>query len=178
MWDEVVQKIQKLKALDSNFYIHGAETHRYRFNPVVKESVLESTEKRLGCRLPEALRRFYLEVGNGGAGPDWGLWKLEALREHKPDRPWKGVAYYDEQSEDENLEGLLTLMTRHPTYHNGIVTNGKDLGKIIAYEISFIMSENADGIVFIYEEGKDLVDVYNQWVDGALGHFGKAGTGN
>lgn len=35
--------------------------------------VVEEAEDLLGCRLPPLLRRLYLEVGNGGFGPGYGM---------------------------------------------------------------------------------------------------------
>lgn len=33
MWEEVVDKISKLRSLDHNFTVLGAEIHHYQFNP-------------------------------------------------------------------------------------------------------------------------------------------------
>lgn len=40
---------------------------------VASEEAVEEVEGMLGCRLPEPLRRLYLEVGNGGFGPGYGI---------------------------------------------------------------------------------------------------------
>ena len=42
-------------------------------HPVVAPGTLEEAESRLGFKLPILLRRLYLEVGNGGFGPSYGL---------------------------------------------------------------------------------------------------------
>src|SRR3712207_2542113 len=34
---------------------------------------IEAAEQKLGFKLPELLRELYLEVGNGGFGPSYGL---------------------------------------------------------------------------------------------------------
>jgi hypothetical protein len=39
--------------------------------------LIKSSEKRLGFRLPQLLRRIYTEVGNGGFGPFYGFLGLE-----------------------------------------------------------------------------------------------------
>jgi hypothetical protein len=41
--------------------------------PPLTEIELEEAESEIGFRLPELLRRIYLEVGNGGFGPSYGL---------------------------------------------------------------------------------------------------------
>jgi hypothetical protein len=45
--------------------------------PVTLEQVAEA-EQRLGFSLPTLLRQMYLEVGNGGFGPGYGLFSLTA----------------------------------------------------------------------------------------------------
>jgi hypothetical protein len=55
--------------------------------PVAPDSVAEA-ERILGFRLPELLRRLYIEVGNGGFGPIFGLIPLFAgLMEEGPGEP-------------------------------------------------------------------------------------------
>jgi SMI1/KNR4 family protein SUKH-1 len=44
--------------------------------PPVTERQLHDAEARLGFQLPKFLRTLYLEVGNGGFGPGYGLWGL------------------------------------------------------------------------------------------------------
>jgi hypothetical protein len=41
--------------------------------PPVPAKVLQQAEQRLGFQLPSLLRKLYLEVGNGGFGPGYGL---------------------------------------------------------------------------------------------------------
>ena len=52
---------------------------RHELHPPVSPSELDGSERRLGFRLPGLLSRLYLEVGNGGFGPGYGLL---ALNEH------------------------------------------------------------------------------------------------
>ena len=49
------------------------------FRPRRRASVrqVENAEQRLGFRLPELLRRIYLEVANGGFGPGYGVMGVE-----------------------------------------------------------------------------------------------------
>src|SRR5690349_21284200 len=41
--------------------------------PTVGEALIRETETLLGFELPMLLRRIYLEIGNGGCGPGYGL---------------------------------------------------------------------------------------------------------
>src|SRR5690348_994169 len=44
--------------------------------PPVSQEQLERCEASLGFRLPELLRRLFLEIGNGGFGPGYGLFPI------------------------------------------------------------------------------------------------------
>ncbi|HTK06756.1 MAG TPA: SMI1/KNR4 family protein [Ktedonobacteraceae bacterium] len=50
--------------------------HRQRNVPPVTIEALAQAEIQLGFALPSFLRRVYLEVGNGGFGPGYGLFSL------------------------------------------------------------------------------------------------------
>jgi hypothetical protein len=55
----------------------GAASHRYRLNPPLEPAELAAFEARHRVELPADYRRFLLESGNGGAGPDYGLRALD-----------------------------------------------------------------------------------------------------
>ncbi len=114
MWDEVLRKLAILKAYDPRFSTFGAENHRYVFKPPdPPEKVLEM-ENKLGVTFPPELRTFYLEVGNGNVGPDYGMYGIENLEGYRPDKAWMGCEWYDAQEGDyeETMTGLLVLMVR------------------------------------------------------------------
>jgi hypothetical protein len=62
--------------MDPAFKLFGASTHRYQFNPPLKPEELEAFEASQAVRLPEDYRDFLLNVGNGGAGPCYGIYPL------------------------------------------------------------------------------------------------------
>lgn len=47
--------------------------------PPATEAAVADTERRLGFALPDDLRRFYLEVADGGVGPGSGMYSLDEL---------------------------------------------------------------------------------------------------
>ena len=55
----------------------GAEHHHYRLNPPLPLEEIEAFEEKFDIRLPEDYRHFLLEVGNGGAGPAYGVLRLK-----------------------------------------------------------------------------------------------------
>src|SRR4051794_12049229 len=47
--------------------------HSRRRSPPASAKTLEVAERAIGFTLPELLRAIYLEVGNGGFGPEYGI---------------------------------------------------------------------------------------------------------
>ena len=77
----IKEKLTKLKNSDQDFEIFGSDTHEYNLNPTKTEFEIEKFETENQITLPEDYREFLLHIGNGGAGPYYGLEPLEAGRE-------------------------------------------------------------------------------------------------
>lgn len=59
--------------------------HGYRLNPTLSTADIVDFERRYGVALPEEYRHFVLNVGNGGAGPHFGVYRL-GMDDNKPMR--------------------------------------------------------------------------------------------
>jgi len=64
-----------LLAVDAATWVEPMPTVHW---PATEDQVCEA-EKALGFRLPVLLRRLYLEVGNGGFGPNYGVESTEMI---------------------------------------------------------------------------------------------------
>jgi hypothetical protein len=62
-----LERIRKFRPLWKN---------EYSANPVLTLEQIVAFERKHSCRLPESYREFLLHVGNGGAGPEYGICKL------------------------------------------------------------------------------------------------------
>jgi hypothetical protein len=62
--------------LDRGLNAFGANAHEYKLNPPIALKELEGFESEHRIKLPEDFREFLLTVGNGGAGPYYGLFPL------------------------------------------------------------------------------------------------------
>src|SRR5690242_4451474 len=71
------EKLAALRHRDTQFQVFGATTHHYLLNSCLSESILQEAEAQYGILLPEDYRRFLLLMGNGGAGPEYGIYPLE-----------------------------------------------------------------------------------------------------
>ena len=78
-----MNKIQKLKekfnqlaSSDKHGDVLGSEVHRYQLNPCISEAKLQAFEQKYQMTLPGDYRNFLLSIGNGGAGPGYGLFGI------------------------------------------------------------------------------------------------------
>ncbi len=68
--------ISQLASVGIHSSLFGAQYHGFRMNPPLKENEVSDFETRWSISLPDEFRSFLLLVGNGGAGPGYGLYPL------------------------------------------------------------------------------------------------------
>ena len=74
---EILGRLEALRISDPERSVFGAQSHHYRLNSPLQESTVEAFEERFEVALPQGYRRFLTTLGNGGAGPYYGLQPLE-----------------------------------------------------------------------------------------------------
>ena len=72
------EKLLKLRKLDNTFEVFGASTHEYRFNPYIPIGQLNLFEQKYKITLPQDYKAFISQIGNGGAGPYYGIYPLQS----------------------------------------------------------------------------------------------------
>lgn len=72
----------------------------FKVYPPVSTNELENAEQKLGFQLPQILRTAYLQVGNGGFGPGYGLLALN--RDGSPNFHMNLVDWYLECTRPSN----------------------------------------------------------------------------
>jgi hypothetical protein len=75
--DTVIHKLSTLKELDSKFAAFGAKNHKYELKSKLTKEYIEKYQIENNIILPEEYAEFLMHVGNGGAGPCYGLFSLE-----------------------------------------------------------------------------------------------------
>lgn len=85
----VLDRLAKKKALDPDCVGFGVQRHKYKLQPVISERKLDKMERKYDFTLPDDYRNFVLEIGNGGAGPSYGLYSVEASVTGQTDRTYQ-----------------------------------------------------------------------------------------
>lgn len=82
---EVEKILSHAKQMDPKYERFGVSRHQYKLNPPIRMEFVRAAEKRYHFQLPEDYVQFITEVGDGGAGPDYGIypfgnffWKAES----------------------------------------------------------------------------------------------------
>lgn len=116
----IKNKLDRLKESDQDHEVFGSDVHKYNLNPTKTEEELKKFEADNLITLPEEYRAFLLNVGNGGAGPYYGLEPLENGREVDLDdmngndlidlsKPFQFTQHWNvefEEMDDDNFEAV------------------------------------------------------------------------
>lgn len=71
--EEVRKILAQAERIDSKYEMFGASKHQYKLNPPVDTEFVHMVEEKYHFKLPEDYFQFITQVGDGGAGPDYGI---------------------------------------------------------------------------------------------------------
>lgn len=78
------QRLAALNALasrkDPAYRIFGADTHHYKFKPAATVQEVSQVQAVLGVRFPDSYIQYLTKLGNGGAGPHYGIYSLDEMQ--------------------------------------------------------------------------------------------------
>lgn len=148
--------IKKSDKLDSERKIFGASKHQYSLNPVISINKIREYEKKYNFKLPEEYVFFLTKVGNGGAGPHYGIYSLEEMARQTScwgnpgEKAWidenltleqwnEKMNFLDDCNDDDLYEnemsnlfnGFIIIGTQGCTYDTLLLCNGSEKGKIV-----------------------------------------------
>jgi hypothetical protein len=88
VWDtqRIHARLAEAAQADPDLDAFGASRHRYRLASVLREEQIAAFEARHDITLPEPYRSFLSEAGDGGAGPYYGLFRLDGSDMDERDR--------------------------------------------------------------------------------------------
>ena len=102
--DRIEKLLEKAREIDSGFELFGAKAHQYRLGPPVPEEFVRDVEEKCGFTLPEDYRRFITRVGDGGAGPDYGIAPFGEF--------WKKGYFQEDQFAEHHRRGWRRSLVR------------------------------------------------------------------
>lgn len=182
-----IRRKLKLAAIaDKKQKFFAADSHGYGVNPTISIKKIKRFEEEYGVELPLCYAEFLLKVGNGGAGPFYGLYALEegvgdlcALTETALSRPcllvpkmsdedWQTLTadlYADDDVSDEDYDiecakvfgGLLPIGMQGCSYITALVLNGEYCGRVVNVDV--------DGSKPVFAFEANFLDWYERWLD-------------
>jgi hypothetical protein len=192
--DAVLNRIaEKLRqAREQGLRSFGSDGRELLSRPPLTPGDLAAVETRLGVELPEEYRAFVTRVGDGGAGPGYGLFSLAAaLREagldadpgllrasfphvesYNPDKDPEVIAFWDRMDavggndEEETLHVLRERAGALPLCDEGC-----------GYLHFLVVTGSARGTMWIDSRGSDqgfvplnatFLEWYERWIDDVL----------
>jgi hypothetical protein len=75
--ERIKNKLKQLKGLDRGCSLFGSSKHRYLLNPTIPIEKVRQFELKHQITLPADYVKFVTTIGNGGAGPFYGVEPLE-----------------------------------------------------------------------------------------------------
>jgi hypothetical protein len=91
--------------------VFGSEGHEFQLNPPLPEQDVLAFETFHQVQLPGDFRHFLINVGNGGAGPSYGIFRLGEMDDNFDVAPWREV---------DSSVGILSHAFPHETEWNDL----------------------------------------------------------
>lgn len=145
--EQILSTMQRLEKLTPHSYwLFGSKKHRFKFNETLSEEELENFEHKQGISLPVDYRCFLKNIGNGGAGPSYGLLTLnDAIDGRELNKPFPltnsnytmcnekwdefliqiGIVNDDDY---DDLPGVMTICHHGCASFSTLVVNGEQYG--------------------------------------------------
>lgn len=191
----VEEKLARLRRLDRRYTIFGSSSHKYELNPTIPDKQISEFEEKNRIILPLDYRCFIRFVANGGAGPFYGLGRLENgiygdmdgwNKDYvldlavpfpfsdgwnlAPDNFANEQTHEEEYFKTSHVSGLLRLCNFGCGVFINLVVNGAEYGKMWTDD-----RVNDNGIypsVELRNEGRvSFIDWYELWLDNGLENF-------
>jgi hypothetical protein len=148
----IKQKLALVRQRDVDLRCIAADRHRYKLNPVLPHDAVRRFERDRAIELPSDYVEFLTQLGNGGAGPPFGILPLGEFVRTEGDlsqpfphrKPWKmeipdddlSVNSEEYQAWDAAYFDLKWISGALPICHQGcghyalLVVNGPERGNM------------------------------------------------
>ena len=191
-WVKHIQELlEEARIKDENLDVFGASSHHYKLEKPVSEAKVRAFELQYGIALPEEYRNFLMLVGNGGAGPYYGIYGLKGLKEQlcknrgylqkadpviypgMSDEDWDRTADLEDSQKGEDVfpyGGVLPIGSQGCTLMTGLMLKGPYCGQVVYYD------EDLCGKPFFVRE-KGFLAWYERWLREVILGYNDEGVG-
>ena len=158
---ELAHALRQLRERDKRFRVFGSSSHKYISGPKLREAHLKKFEQEHCIRLPEDLRLFLQRIGNGGAGPFYGLEPLDKAAQYgdlsKPFPFTQATDFYADDTTEidarDEHPGALLLCEEGCASYNYLIVNGPAYGTVWTADEDF------------YPTGLSFTLWYRRWLE-------------
>ncbi|SFE91725.1 SMI1 / KNR4 family (SUKH-1) [Paenibacillus algorifonticola] len=186
--ERIKQKLKDAALTDADHQLFGAKSHKYAMNSLLSLDEIRQFEQANGVILPEEFSAFLMNIGNGGAGPYYGIHPLgkkqvidldriaepfplqaEMTKEQwETEYPWINgeCVISDEEYEEASaklFQGLLNIGEQGCTYEMMLVVTGKHRGRVVYIDLDYQKP-------FVTYEAHFL-DWYERWLDEVIAGY-------
>ncbi|OWA37269.1 hypothetical protein B9G55_04170 [Saccharibacillus sp. O16] len=181
------QKLLQAAQAEGSGSVFGASSHQYRMNEPLTLTQLGKLEAEWGVTLPDPFAAFLVGVGDGGAGPYYGIYPssrispdLERLAEpstfrlDRTSQDWMSPPAENDELDDMDdetydafwadlLRGTIEFGTMGCDNELLLIVSGEHRGRVVYINMDSPKS------FFAYE--KNFLDWYERWLDEVIGGF-------
>lgn len=171
--------LEKVKCKDKNLEISGAHSHKYKLRAPADEAKIRKFEADHQIELPEEYRKFLLFLGDGGAGPYFGLYSLKEVdREVRKGRyrlegepvicpemseeEWNRTV--DSKEKSPLYVGVLPIGSQGCTLVTGLMVQGPYRGQVVYFDLDYCGRP-----FFVREQG--FLAWYERWLKEAAAGY-------
>ncbi len=187
-YDAIYARIRTsvLRLRDSRYRrAFGSRAHDYELYPALSEDAVAEFESKRHIKLPLDYRGFLINVGNGGAGPAYGVFKLGEMDGGRHTTPWR---------ENDGLVGTLSNpfplsrpwndLTNKPIFDDSreqdLAYEDQYSDLLNIFDKTYWTSENVNGAIPLCDEGCAYrlwlivtgPEAGNIWCDGRVNYKG------
>lgn len=149
-YDIIIRDLALIRAGGGSLGIFGEGSHGYSLNPALSGDEVAAFEAENGVRFPGNYRQFLIRVGNGGAGPYYGLFKLGQMDDGFDYGPW--TDYVGALSSPFPHQGPWNDLTGKPDNRMPVDSDEYDLG-VAAFEKHYFAPHQINGAIPICHLG-------------------------
>ena len=162
----IKEKLEALRRLDKGCAVFGASQHRYQFGPTLRDFSIAGLENKHDLTLSEEYKTILQHLGDGGAGPGYGLQSISMKHIHPPYvghqhllRNWDDPKVIDiEMIDSEEISGYIKLFDFGCGMETCLIVKGENVGDLIFFD--------CDDRFQVEEQS--LLEIYSSWLDSNL----------